>query len=159
MNDFNKYFNLAIKEANKSVKYHDVPIGCVIVDKNTLKVVSKSANLVEKYNNPLMHAEIIAIKKATKKVGKNLSNCIAFVTLSPCVMCATAFTYTRIDDVYYCTLNPKSGSLDKCQSLGEFDKNLYKTKFHFIENDFTSISKQLLKDFFKNLRESKKLNL
>ena len=156
MDDFNKYFNIATKEACKAIKSNDIPVGCVVVNKNNGEIVSKSTNLVEKYNNPLMHAEIIAINKATKKLGKNLSNCTAFITLSPCVMCATAFTYTRIDDVYYCNLNPKLDNVDKCQLLGKFDRNLYKTQFHFVQNEFTKISEQFLKDFFKIMRISKK---
>ena len=155
MSEFNKYFDVAIKEAKKAFDKAEVPVGCVIVDKNTGKVISKAYNKTELYLNSLMHAEIIAITKASKKLGKNLSDCIAFVTLPPCIMCATAFTYARIDNVYYCTKRTKIYCNDDCKNIYKLDKSLHKTNFHFISNEFTKISENLLKNFFHNLRSSK----
>ena len=82
-----KFMKIALKEAEKALLEDEVPIGCIIIDKNG-KVLAKSHNQVEKKNNATLHAEIVAIQKATKKMGeKYLMDTSIFITLEPCPMC------------------------------------------------------------------------
>ena len=99
MND-NKYMLLALKQAYKSYNHNEVPVGAVIIEND--KVLSVGYNRKEKNKCALDHAEIIAIRKACKK-KKNwrLSNCIIYVTLEPCPMCASAIKQSRIKRVVY----------------------------------------------------------
>ena len=96
-----KYFDLALKEAEKAYKLKEVPVGCIIVKDN--KIIAKAHNMVEKKKNSTMHAEIIAIKKASKKIKNwRLIDCDMYVTLEPCNMCKSAIELSRINNVYYC---------------------------------------------------------
>ena len=96
-----KYFDLALKEAEKAYKLKEVPVGCIIVKDN--KIIAKAHNMVEKKKDSTMHAEIIAIKKASKKLKNwRLIDCEMYVTLEPCNMCKFAIELSRINNVYYC---------------------------------------------------------
>lgn len=93
MND--KYMEIAINEAKKAKKSGEVPVGAVIVKND--KVIAKAHNLVEKKHNCLLHAELIAIKKASKKLKNwRLLNCTMYVTLEPCMMCTGAIIQSRM---------------------------------------------------------------
>ena len=135
------YMDIAIIEReldkliNKALKYDEVPVAALIVKNN--KIIAKGYNKVNKKNNFMMHAEIIAIKKAIKK-EKNwrLNDCELYITLEPCSMCREIIKKARIKDVYY------------------FSKqNNYKTEsdptYNYINND--NFSKRL-STFFKNKR-------
>lgn len=133
----NKYMELAIKEAKKSLKTDDVPVGAVIVEKN--KVISKAHNTKEKNKIVTKHAEIIAVEKACKK-KKNwyLNNCEMYVSLEPCKMCMGAIEQARIKKVYYATSRDKESKLQtKLEKTPEYMKK----------------SQILLKDFFENKRK------
>ena len=135
-----KYMELAIVEAKKSLKTDDVPIGAVIVENN--KVISKSHNTREKTHMITRHAEINAIEKACKKKKTwHLNDCILYVTLEPCKMCLEVIKQARIKKVIY------SNSQEKIEKLPQ--PELIKQKN--VEN-----SSILLKDFFKNKRNKKK---
>ena len=83
------YMNIAIKEAKKAYKKGEVPVGAVIVKNN--KIIAKAHNTKEKSKQAICHAEINAIKKATKKIKNwRLTNCDIYITLFPCPMCASA---------------------------------------------------------------------
>ena len=91
----NKYIELAIKEAEKAYKKGEVPVGAVIVKDE--KIISKAYNTIEKEQNPIKHAEIKAIEKATKKLKNwRLNDCELYVTLEPCEMCRGAIYLSRI---------------------------------------------------------------
>ena len=96
----NKYFKLAYKEALKAYRLGECPIGCVIVLND--KVIAKAHNLRENKEDPLGHAEILAIKKASHKLKTwRLEECDLYVTLEPCLMCAGAIVNSRIKNVYF----------------------------------------------------------
>ena len=96
MNFMNKAFKLALK----AQKNNDVPVGAVIVRDN--KIISKGYNRKNVDNNAVLHAEIIAISKACKKLKTfNLNNCELYVTLEPCNMCYYAIAEAKIKKVYY----------------------------------------------------------
>ena len=96
----NEYIKLAIKEAEKAYKKGEVPVGAIIVKNG--KIISKAHNTIEKEQNPIKHAEIKAIEKATKKLKNwRLNDCEMYVTLEPCEMCRGAIFLSRIKKTYY----------------------------------------------------------
>ena len=139
-----KYMNIAIKEAKKAFKNNDVPVGCIIVKNN--KIISKAYNKKEKKQNSIMHAEIIAIKKACKKLKTwHLDDCVLYTTMEPCMMCSGAILQSRIKTIYYGVSNKKYGDID---ILKKYNKKIN------IKNNILSLeSKKILKDFFKTKRK------
>ena len=94
------YFEECLKMAKKSYRHGEVPVGAVIVKNG--KIVAKSGNKKEKKYDILGHAEIIAIKKASKKLKTwKLNDCEMYVTLKPCVLCENVIKTSRISKVYY----------------------------------------------------------
>lgn len=140
-----KYIDIALKEAKKSFKKGEVPVGAVIVKKN--KILSKAHNLKEKKQNAVKHAEIIAIEKACKK-NKNwrLEDCTLYITMEPCIMCCGAIFQSRIKKIVYCVDNENFGGINKLNE--EFKKN----NIEIIKNIKENESKKMLKEFFKNRR-------
>ena len=101
-----KYINIAIKEALKSLKTKDVPVGAVIVKNG--KVIAKTHNRKESKQIATYHAEVLAIEKACRKLKNwRLNNCVIYVTLEPCKMCMGAIEDSRIERLVYGTINPK----------------------------------------------------
>lgn len=101
---------LALAEAEKAGKHNEVPVGAVIVCDG--KVIAKAYNKREKNNDPLGHAELRAIKKASRKLKAwRLVNCDLYVTLEPCVMCAGAIMWSRFRHVIYGATDKKGGAL------------------------------------------------
>lgn len=142
------YMLIALKEANKSLKYNDVPVGCVIVKNNT--IISKAYNEREKKQNITKHAEIIAIEKATKKLGTwHLNDCILYTTLSPCFMCTSVILQSRIKKVVYAVAGEQFENITKNLSL--IDKN-YK-KMTFEQGLHEEKSMFLLQKFFEEKRK------
>ena len=128
---------LAIKQAKKAYKLKEVPVGCVIV--NDDKIIAKAHNMVEKKKDSTMHAEIIAIKKASKKLKNwRLIDCDMYVTLEPCLMCKSAIELSRIKNVYYSTASDN-------------DINIKKTKYKEYKK-YSKNTLELLQNFFKKRR-------
>ena len=104
-----KFMQKALRQAHKALSLDEVPIGAVIVKDG--KVIASGYNKVESTNIATEHAEIVAIRKACKKLGGwRLDGCEMFVTLEPCPMCAGAIVNARIKKVYFGAYEPKSGS-------------------------------------------------
>ncbi len=141
----NCYMELALKEAYKSYKKGDVPVGAVIVKNG--KIIAKAHNLKEKKHNPLMHAEIIAINKASKRLKRwRLDDCELYVTMEPCMMCTGAIIQSRIKKVYYSIENHDFGAL----------KNISQDKKYGITVDNTigtDESLKMIKSFFEERRK------
>ncbi len=141
----NCYMELALKEAYKSYKKGDVPVGAVVVKNG--KIIAKAHNLKEKKHNPLMHAEIIAISKASKRLKRwRLDDCELYVTMEPCMMCTGAIMQSRIKKVYYSIENHDFGAL----------KNISQDKKYNITVDNTmgtNESLNMLKNFFEERRK------
>ena len=132
-----KYMELAIKQAEKAYKAKEVPVGCVIVKDD--KIIAKSHNMVEKKKDSTMHAEIIAIKKASKKLKNwRLTDCDMYVTLEPCLMCKSAIELSRIRNVYYSTISDN-------------DINIKKTKYKQCKK-YSKNTLEMLQNFFKKRR-------
>ena len=108
--DDQKFMLEALKEANKAALLNEVPVGAVIVKNN--KIVARGHNLREKTNDPTAHAEIIAIRKACKKLKSwRLEGCTIYVTVEPCAMCAGTLLWTRIDRIVFGANDPKGGAI------------------------------------------------
>lgn len=152
-----KFMKLAYKEAQKAFSEQEVPVGCIIIDENG-KILAKSHNRVEKKSDATLHAELVAIKKAVKKTNeKYLMGASIFVTLEPCVMCAAAISLAKIKNVYIGAEDKKGGAILNGVKLFENTTNLYKPNVY--SNILNEECSEILKLFFKNLRNNKKNNL
>ena len=153
MNDKEKYMKEALKEAQKAYEKEEIPVGAVIVKDG--KVIARAHNLKELKKDTTKHAEILAIQKASKKLDSwRLSDCEMYVTLEPCSMCAGALINSRINKVYIGTNDPKTGACGSILNLLEDYKFNHKVNVEYgiLQED----CEQILKDFFKELRENKK---
>ena len=140
---------LALKEAKKAYDKGEVPVGAVIVKEG--KVISKAYNLKEIKNDTTNHAEILAIKKASKKLKSwRLIGCDIYVTLEPCIMCAGAIIQSRIENVYFGAYDLKGGAFGT--SINVLDAKNINHKPNIFGGILEDSCSQLLKDFFKNKR-------
>ena len=113
MNEY--YMKIAIKQAQKALKYDEVPVGAVIVKNN--KIISK-AYKKEKTKNLIKHAEIIAISQACKKIKNwRLDDCEIYVTMEPCMMCSGAIEQSRIKKIIFGVKNEKYGYTDNLKNI------------------------------------------
>lgn len=140
--------SLALKMAQKAKNKDEVPVGAVIVSDG--KVIAKSCNARELTKDPVGHAEIIAIRKAAKKLGGwRLSGCTLYVTLEPCPMCAGAIINSRIDKVVFGAYDPKAGALGSVYDLAQGKLNHTPRIIGGVLQDECA---QLLKDYFRGKR-------
>ena len=113
-----KFMAEALKEAEKSANFDEVPVGAVIVKDG--KIIARGHNLRERSKDPTAHAEIMAIRKACKKLKSwRLEGCTIYVTIEPCSMCAGTILWTRMQRVVYGANDPKGGALGSSYSLFE----------------------------------------
>lgn len=146
-----KFMKQAIFLAKKANSFGDVPIGAVVVKDN--KIIAKGENQVQRKKNPTLHAEIVAINKACKKLGsKFLDDCDIYVTLEPCAMCATAISFARIRNVFIAATDEKGGGILSNSKVYDTDRHLWKPNVILVP-EYQEESAKLLKDFFKELRK------
>ena len=147
------FMNQAFLLAKKAYSHDDVPIGAVIVRDG--KIVARGENRVQKSKNPTLHAEIVAINKACKKLNKKfLDECDLYVTLEPCAMCATAASFARIRTIYFAATDEKGGGITTNARIFETDKHLWKPNIIQMP-EHADKSAQMLRDFFKQRRNTK----
>lgn len=143
--------NQAITCARRAFLHDDVPIGAVIVRDG--KIIARGENQVQLRKNPTLHAEIVAINRACKKLGtKFLDNCDIYVSLEPCAMCATAISFARIKNVYFAATDEKGGGITSNSRIYETDKHLWKPDVQQMP-EFADVSAQMLRDFFRVRRK------
>ena len=136
----NKYIDIIIKEANKSLKSNDIPVGSIIIQNN--KIISKSHNTKYKNKQSIEHAEINCIKKACKKLKSvRLDDCILITTLEPCNMCIGAIVESHIKEVYYLL---DSNYIEST--------NNFKRKIKYQKINLSTKYEKILKNYFKNIR-------
>ena len=142
----------AIKEAKKAELIDEVPIGCVIVKEG--KIIARAHNMRETKQNPLGHAELLAISKASKKLNSwRLENCDIYVTLEPCIMCGGAIIQSRIKTVYFGAYDPKGGAMGSSINVNEA-KNINHHP-EIIGGVMETECASLLTDYFKKKRKNK----
>lgn len=149
-----EFMKIALNEAKKAYNKGEIPVGAVIVKDD--KVIAKAHNLKELKKDTTKHAEILAIQKASKKLDSwRLENCEMYVTLEPCSMCAGALIQARIKKVYIGAMDYKTGACGSVLNLlGDYKFN------HIVEIEKGVLSEEcenIIKDFFKELRQSKKI--
>lgn len=140
----------ALRQAGKAYAIGEVPIGCVIVCDG--KIISRGYNRRGVDKNTLSHAELLAISRASKKLGDwRLDGCEMYVTLEPCQMCAGAIVQARIKKVYIGCMNPKAGCAGSVLNLLQVAKFNHQAEIEtgIYEEECSSI----LKNFFAELRE------
>ena len=143
----------AIRQAKKAWKIEEVPIGCVIVYQG--KIIGRGYNRRTTDKNPLAHAEISAIKKASKVMGDwRREECTLYVTLEPCQMCSGALVQSRIDEVVIGCMNAKAGCAGSVMNLLQVDGFNHQVKI--IQGVLEEECSSMLSEFFRKLREKKK---
>lgn len=144
MND-EYYMKIALKEARKSLKNHDVPVGAVIVMND--KILSKSYNQKEKQKSTCAHAEILAIKKANKKLNCNrLDGATIYTTKEPCLMCMGAILSARIKRIVFGASDLRFGTKELAK------ENNFNHKCEIEEGVLEEECSVILSEFFKDLR-------
>ena len=148
-----KYMKAAIREAKKAYKLDEVPIGCVIVQGD--KIIARGYNRRNTDKNTLAHAEVSAIKKASKKTGDwRLEDCTMYVTLEPCQMCAGAIVQSRMGKVVIGSMNPKAGCAGSVINLLQMKQ--FNHQVEMVTGVLEEECSVMLSGFFQELREKKK---
>ncbi len=144
-----KYMRAALKEARKAYALGEVPIGCVIVHEG--RIIGRGYNRRNTDHSTLSHAEITAIRKASKKLGDwRLEGCTLYVTLEPCQMCAGAIVQARIPEVVMGSESPKSGCAGTILNI--LDNNEFNHQVQVTKGILGEECSEMLKTFFKELR-------
>ena len=153
MTEHEKFMKEAIRQAKKARKLEEVPIGCVIVSDG--KIIARGYNRRNTDKNTLSHAELNAIRKASKKLGDwRLEECTMYITLEPCQMCAGAIVQARIPKVVIGAMNPKAGCAGSVLNILQIDKFNHQVEIEqgILEKECS----QMLSEFFRQLRKKKK---
>ena len=149
MTDDERFMKQAITQAKKASRIGEVPIGCVIVYEG--KVIGRGYNRRTTDKSTLAHAEIAAIKKATKVMGDwRLEDCTLYVTLEPCPMCAGAIVQSRMKRCVIGTMSPKSGCAGSILNL--LDEPQFNHQVEVESGVLADECSDILKVFFKELR-------
>lgn len=153
MNQDEKYMKEAIKQAKKAYALGEAPIGCVIVYEG--KIIGRGYNRRTIDKNTLAHAELIAIRKASKAMDDwRLEDCTMYVTLEPCQMCSGAIVQARMKKVVIGCMNPKAGCAGSVLNLLQIEEFN-----HQVDIEIGVLGEEcsnLMTSFFRELREKKK---
>ncbi len=148
-----RYMKEAIRQAHKAWKLGEVPIGCVIVRDG--KIIARGYNRRNTDKNTLAHAELQAIRKASRAAGDwRLEDCTIYVTLEPCQMCAGAIVQARIPRLVIGSRNPKAGCAGSVLNLLQVPA--FNHQVEITEGVLEEECSLMLTDFFRDLREKKK---
>ncbi|MCX6135070.1 MAG: nucleoside deaminase [Ignavibacteriales bacterium] len=140
----------ALREAEWAYEEDEVPVGAVVVQKG--KIIGRGHNQIERLQDPTAHAEMIAITAATNHLeSRRLEDCVLYVTLEPCSMCAGAIVLSRIPTLVFATFDPKAGACGTLYNIVH-DKRLNHT-VHVISGVCDRESEELLKVFFGRVRK------
>ena len=146
----NKKFMIeALKEAEIAKKENEIPVGAIIVKNG--EIIARAHNIKELTNNPLNHAEIVAINNASNYLKNwRLSDCDMYVTLEPCVMCAGAILNARIKNLYFGAYDFKYGACVSNDNIFHTNKDMCQTTVYggIMEEE----CKKILSDFFASTR-------
>ncbi|MBU5429800.1 tRNA adenosine(34) deaminase TadA [Kineothrix sp. MSJ-39] len=150
-----KFMKQALLQAKKAKELGEVPIGCVIVHDG--KVIGRGYNRRNTDKSTLSHAEITAIRKASKKLNDwRLEDCVLYVTLEPCQMCAGAIVQARVKEVVIGAMNPKAGcagSILNLFTMKQFNHQV-QTTYGVCEAECSRILKQFFAGLRKRLHET-----
>lgn len=148
-----KFMKAAITQARKAYAIDEVPIGCVIVQND--KIIARGYNRRNIDKNTLAHAELSAIRKASKKTGDwRLEDCTMYVTLEPCQMCAGAIVQSRMKRVVIGSMNAKAGCAGSVLNLLQMQQ--FNHQVEITRGVREEECSQMLSQFFRELRGRKK---
>ena len=148
-----KFMREAIRQAKKAYALDEVPIGCVIVYEG--KIIARGYNRRNTDKNTLSHAELIAIKKASRKLGDwRLEGCTMYITLEPCQMCAGAMVQARVTEAVIGSMNPKAGCAGSVLNILEMEG--FNHQVNVRRGVMEEECSRMLISFFRELREKKK---
>lgn len=154
LTDDEKYMRQALLQAKKALRLGEVPIGCVIVHDG--RIIGRGYNRRNTDKNTLCHAEITAIRKASKVIGDwRLEGCTMYVTLEPCQMCAGACVQARIDRVVIGCMSPKSGCAGSVINILQMDE--FNHKVEISKDVLSEECSSILTGFFEELRKRNRL--
>jgi tRNA(adenine34) deaminase len=140
------FMKMALKEAEKAYEEGEIPVGAVVVVGN--KIISRGYNMVEKLNDPTAHAEIIALTSAFNSLGsKYLPDATIYVTVEPCLMCAGALHWSKINKIVWGASDPKNG-----HQVYTEDRNPFHPKTQVLTGYMAEEAASLMKAFFKARR-------
>lgn len=149
-----KFMKAAIVQAKKAYALGEVPIGCVIVKDD--QIIARGYNRRSIDHNTLAHAEMIAIKKACKKLGDwRLEDCTMYITLEPCPMCAGAIVQARIKNIVIGAMNAKAGCAGSILDLMHIQRFNHQVDTLLLDGEIHEECVELLKNFFRELRQKK----
>jgi tRNA(adenine34) deaminase len=152
MTEDEKYMRQALRLAKKAASLDEVPIGCVIVYQD--KIIARGYNRRNTDKSTLAHAEIIAIRKASKVIGDwRLEDCTMYVTLEPCQMCAGAIVQARIPKVVMGTMNAKAGCAGSVINILQMEG--FNHRVEIVKGVLEEECKSIMQEFFKELRKRK----
>lgn len=150
MDNYTKYMLEALKEAELAKLEDEVPIGCVVVKDD--QIIARAHNQREVTNNPLGHAETLAIKKASEVLNDwQLVNCDLYVTIEPCIMCGGAIIQSRIRKVIYGAPDLKGGAFGS--SINILDAQNINHRPEIINGILEEECTKIIKDYFKSKRK------
>ena len=153
MTEDEKYMKEALKQAKKAEVLEEVPIGCVIVQNG--QIIARGYNRRNTDKNTLSHAELNAIRKASKKTGDwRWEDCTMYITLEPCQMCAGAIVQARVGRVVIGAMNPKAGCAGSVLNLLEYPEFNHQAEVE--RGVLEAECSEMLTEFFQQLRENKK---
>ncbi|MBQ5990640.1 MAG: uracil-DNA glycosylase [Oscillospiraceae bacterium] len=149
-----KYMKRAVELAELAGSMGEIPVGAVVVKRETGEIVAEGYNRRESDKNALAHAELIAINEACKKLGGwRLIECDLYVTLEPCPMCCGAIINSRVERVIYGADDMKAGSVFSLQQMFELP---YNHKPEIIRGVMSEECGELLSSFFRRIRKIQK---
>lgn len=142
---------LALEEARAAQTYGEVPVGAVVVEAATGRVLAQTANRVEQDRDPTGHAELLALRATARELGTpRLTECDLYVTLEPCAMCAQAIAFARIRRVIFGAYDPKGGGVEHGPRI--FSQPTCHHAPEVIGGMEEAACAALLKEFFAGLR-------
>ena len=153
MTEDEKFMNAALKQAQKAYAIDHLPLGCVFVQNG--HIIARGYNRRNIDKNTLAHAELSAIRKASKKTGDwRLEDCTMYVTLEPCQMCAGAIVQSRMKRVVIASMNAKAGCAGSVLNLLQMQQ--FNHQVEITQGVLEEECSRMLSSFFRELRERKK---
>lgn len=141
----------ALEYAFRALTENEVPIGAIIIHQPTGKIITAQHNQMQRLKNPLAHAEMITITEACRILNRQrLNDCILYVTLEPCPMCAQAISFARLGKIIFGAYDPKGGGIIHGPRI--FDQSTCHFQSEIIGGVREDACKTILKDFFKSKR-------
>ncbi len=140
-----RWMKFALREAGRALEQNEVPVGAVIVHNNT--IIAKGYNQVEMMRDPTAHAEMIALTAAAAYLeNKFLKDCVLYVTMEPCPMCAGAIVLSRITTIVFGCYDPKMGASGSVMNVTENKKLNHQV--HVVGGVLDNECGAIVKEFF-----------